>query len=53
LNRVGMTLKKQSTPRSPDSAKQDAATTVQLFSALKKTGVDEVHIKLDEWLNLR
>jgi len=53
LNKVGMTLKKQYAPGSSGSAEQDVITTVQLFSALKKTGVDEVHIKLDEWLNLR
>ncbi|MBA1149466.1 YihA family ribosome biogenesis GTP-binding protein [Ectothiorhodospiraceae bacterium WFHF3C12] len=27
-------------------------TSVQLFSALKQTGVDEVHAKLDEWFGL-
>lgn len=27
-------------------------TSVQLFSALKQTGVDEVHAKLDEWFGI-
>ncbi|HKJ95377.1 MAG TPA: ribosome biogenesis GTP-binding protein YihA/YsxC [Gammaproteobacteria bacterium] len=26
--------------------------TVQLFSALKRTGIDDVHARLDEWLQL-
>jgi len=30
---------------------QDNGTTVQLFSALKKTGIEEIRVKLDEWLN--
>jgi GTP-binding protein len=33
---------------------KDAKTrvTVQLFSALQKTGIDEIHARLDVWLQL-
>ena len=30
---------------------QTGDPTVQLFSALKKTGIEEIHARLDEWLN--
>ncbi len=33
-------------------AEEGIEATVQIFSALKKTGIDEVHAKLDEWLEL-
>jgi len=37
-------------PVKPDA--EQASITVQLFSALKKTGVDEVRRQLDEWLSV-
>lgn len=33
-------------------AEVDVAVTIQLFSSLKKTGVDEAHQILDEWFGL-
>jgi GTP-binding protein len=51
LHKVRLTVEKDFVQALPTGRKQENEPTVQLFSALKKTGVDEIHVKLDEWLD--
>ena len=51
LHRVRQDLQKAYARSISSEGNQEHVPTVQLFSALKKTGVDEIHAKLDEWLN--
>ncbi len=36
-----------------DLSQADIVVTLQLFSALNKTGIDDVHQVLDEWFGFR
>lgn len=38
---------------SKGSSQRPTGPTVQLFSALKRTGIDEIHTRLDDWLNFK
>jgi GTP-binding protein len=56
LHQVRQSLNREQTrllPREKTRGQAQACTSpsVQLFSALKKTGVEEIHAKLDDWLN--
>jgi len=56
LHQVRLSLNREFTRQVPPAksrgqSQDDSPVTVQLFSALKKTGIEEVHGKLDEWLN--
>lgn len=51
LHRVRQDLQKAYTRTISSEVNQEHVPTAQLFSALKKTGVEEIHAKLDEWLN--
>ena len=52
LHKVRQGLQREYTVAMHREAGQEIPFTIQLFSALKKTGVDEIRIRLDEWLNL-
>ncbi len=52
LHKVRQGLQREYTRVIQREVEQEAPFTAQLFSALKKTGVDETRARLDEWLNL-
>jgi len=52
LHQVQKTLKETYIPTIENADEERLIPTVQLFSALKKIGVDQAHAKLDEWFEL-
>jgi len=53
LHKIQLSLNREYAHVSPEGQTLGHSPTVQLFSALKKTGIEEVHEKLDQWLDFR